>query len=99
MASLDECVVDQVREPVQLIEVDRPGPTNPGEPQQSATGFRQLPFSTLEDLRTHIGNAQNNKYTCRFMFVPPGMPQLSVGGFANLCSDRYVNAPLGGHCR
>jgi hypothetical protein len=74
MASLDSCFVDQVIEPVQLVEVGQVS-------QQSATSSHQLQFSTVQELTTHLDNVQNNNYTCRYMSVALGLPELKLGDY------------------
>ncbi|KAK0719272.1 hypothetical protein B0H67DRAFT_485871 [Lasiosphaeris hirsuta] len=58
MALLDNCFVESLTEPVRLIDVLRPGP-----------GARQLQFSTLPELSSHLEAAQSSSYKCRFISI------------------------------
>ena len=71
MASLDNCFVDEVKHPVQWIEVGVPTSSTPGNGQQPARSFRKAALSTLEDLTPYVENGRNNEYTCQFMSVVP----------------------------
>jgi hypothetical protein len=53
---MDSCFVDQVIEPVQLLDV---GPDS----------HQQCHVANVDDLTAYFANQQNSNYTCRYMFV------------------------------
>ncbi|KAH8697601.1 hypothetical protein BGW36DRAFT_427557 [Talaromyces proteolyticus] len=56
--SLDNCFVDEVVEPIHLIEVDQ---------QQPTPRSRQSHLSTVQDLAAHFDH--NNDYACRYISI------------------------------
>jgi hypothetical protein len=58
MSSLDNCFIDQVTEPLHLIEVDQ---------QQPARCSAHLQLSTAQELAAHFD--QNRDYSCRLMLA------------------------------
>jgi len=71
MAPLDNCFVDRVVEPVQLIEIGiaaQPDATPQGPPRLQARP-NQSTFSSLQELAAHFDHARTN-YACRYVSVP-----------------------------
>lgn len=62
MFPVDSCFVDEVIEPIQLIDI------GPNLHQQSH-------FVTLDDLTTYLTSPQTSEYTCRYMSVLQPTPQ------------------------
>jgi hypothetical protein len=73
MASLDNCFVEKVIEPVQVIDVRQHAPTTPPS-QQPGHNVMHARCSTLEELTAHFDNTPLNDYSCRLMLVHPHLP-------------------------
>lgn len=97
---MDSCFVDQVIEPVQLIDV---GPHT----------HQQFHFATVDDLIAYFANPQNPNYTCRYMsvalrtsqsigdspfvFASANMPQIGLSAqLVSAVADHQVDARS--HC-
>jgi NaMN:DMB phosphoribosyltransferase len=78
MSLLDDCFVDNVRNPVLWIEVG--GSSAPYDPRQST--FQRTELSTLEAVTKHVDSCRDTKYTYRFMSSRPAF--LNVASSTNL---------------
>jgi hypothetical protein len=67
MSLLDDCFVDNVRNPVLWIEVGRS--SAPYDPRQST--FQRTELSTLEAVTKHVDSCRDTEYTYRFMSLRP----------------------------
>ncbi|KAK5653980.1 hypothetical protein OQA88_7656 [Cercophora sp. LCS_1] len=68
MASLENCFVNRVTEPVQWIEVPSASAQPQSQGQQGQAQLRQLQFSNLPELAQHIQNDASG-FSCRFISV------------------------------
>ena len=68
MASSENCFVNQVIEPVQLIDVLRPIPAS-SNPQAQGSQTQHVQLSTVEELTGYLETVHLDDYSCRLMLV------------------------------